>query len=44
MELVKEKSEREFSYRGDKLKLTREELELRERELMLKEREQGEKR
>ena len=43
MELFKEKSEREFSYRGDKVKLKREELELRERELMLKEREQGER-
>ena len=31
MELFKEKSERELSYRGDKLKLKRKELELRER-------------
>ena len=41
MELFKEKSERELSYRGDKLKLKRKELELRERELIL--REQGER-
>ena len=43
MELFKEKSERELSYRGDKLKLKRKELELRERELILREREQGER-
>ena len=43
MEPFKEKSERELSYRGDKMKLKRKELELRERELMLKERKQGEK-
>ena len=43
MELFKEKSERELSYRGDELKLKRQEQEPREGELMLREREQGEK-
>ena len=43
VELLKEKSSKELSYRRDKLELKRQKLELRERELMLTEREKGER-
>ena len=43
IELFKEKSSKELSYRRDKLEFKRQELELRERELMLTEREKMER-